>query len=252
MRYLILIAITATITAAAELSPGTLREFQAYMQEADRLMQSRPQGNSRLPVKTDGHPVIQGWNGKHDHDVPDGMIHDWVGAIFVKSAKLEHAIAVLQNLEKYRQYYPQVIAYKTVERNGTKSKVFMRLLKKKIITVVLDTYYDITQVPSGPGRHQILSKSTRISEVADHGEKSEHVKPPDTGFGFLWRLNSYWLLEEREGGLYMELRSISLTRDIPAGLAWAVKPMVTSLPRESLASTLEGTAKAALWYSQQK
>ncbi len=252
MRRLILIAFIATAAAGAELSPKTLKEFQAYMQEADRVMQSRPEGNSRLPVKTDGLPVIQGWNGKHDHSVTDGMIHDWVGAIFVKNARLEHATAVLQDLEKYKQYYPQVIAYKTVERNGVKSKVFMRLLKRKIITVVLDTYYDITQAPSGPGRHQIISKSTRISEVANHGEQSEYVKPPDTGFGFLWRQNSYWLLEERDGGLYMELRSISLTRDIPAGLAWAIKPMVTSLPRESLASTLEGTAKAAVWYSQQQ
>lgn len=245
-------AVLVPTAAAAELSQKTLKEFQTYMQEADRVMQARPQANSRLPVKADGQPVIQGWNGKHDHDVPDGMIHDWVGAMFVKDVKLEHAIAVLQNLEKYKQYYPQVIGYKTLESNGTKSKVFMRLLKKKIITVVLDTYYDITQVSSGPGKHQILSKSSKISEVEHHDTKSERIKPPDTGFGFLWRLNSYWLLEERGGGLYMELRSVSLTRDIPTGLAWAIKPMVTSLPRESLASTLEGTAKAALWYSQQQ
>lgn len=252
VRVFTSIVLLAATAGAAELSQKTLKQFQAYMDEAERVMRARPQSESRLPAKPDGQPVIQGWNGKHDHDVDDGMIHDWVGAMFVPGLKLEHAIAVLQDLGTYKSYYPQIISYKTLEKNGMQSKVYMRLLKKKIITVVLDTYYDLTQVPSGPGRHQIISKSSRISEVDDYGEKSERVLPPDTGFGFLWRLNSYWLLEERGGGLYMELRSISLTRDIPPGLGWAVKPMVTSLPRESLASTLEGTAKAALWYSRQQ
>jgi hypothetical protein len=249
---LILAAAIAATASASDLSPQTLQEFQTYMDTVDRTMQARPQSSSRLPVKPGAEPVIQGWNGKHDHDVTHGLIHDWIGAILVPNVKLQHAVAVLQNIDKYKNNFPQITTYKTLESNGSKSKVFMRLHKKKIITVVLDTYYDITQVPSGPGKHQIVSKSSRISEVSDAGHKNEHVKPPDTGFGFLWRLNSYWLLEERDGGLYLELRSVSLTRDIPTGLAWAVKPMVTSLPRESLASTLEGTAKAALWYSQQQ
>ncbi len=251
MKNLLILALLTSPLPAAELSQKTLKEFQAYMEVADRAMQARPQGQARLAAKPGGAPVIQGWEGKGDRDVSDGMVHDWIGAIFVEKAKLEDAVAVLRNVDKYKDYYAQVIASRTLKRENGKASVFMRLLKKKIITVVLDTYYDVEYREAGNGKAQILSKSTRVSEVSDAGTKDEVVKPPDTGHGFLWRINSYWLLEQRGNGVYMELRAISLTRDIPTGLAWAVKPMVTSLPRESLVSTLEGTAKAMLWYSRQ-
>jgi hypothetical protein len=58
----------------------------------------------------------------------------------------------------------------------------------------------------------------------------------------LWRLNTYWRLLERDGGTYLQCESISLSRGIPTGLGWLVGPFVTSIPRESLAFTLETTA----------
>ena len=66
------------------------------------------------------------------------------------------------------------------------------------------------------------------------------------GGGYLWRLNSYWRFEERDGGVYLECESVSLTRDIPFGLGWAVGPFVTSLPRESLEFTLDTTRKTLM------
>ena len=50
----------------------------------------------------------------------------------------------------------------------------------------------------------------------DAGKPNEKVRPPDAGYGFLWRLDTYWRFEERDGGAYTECRAISLTRDIPA------------------------------------
>ncbi len=236
---------------AADLSQKTLREFQTYVEAADRAMLARSGTPERLAAKPGGPPVVEGWEGRGVRDVSDGLVHDWVGAILVEKARLKDAVEVLRDVDKYKDYYPQVIASRTLKQEGDWAVVSMRLLKKKIITVVLDTQYDVQYRPAGERQYQIWSKSTKIAEVSDAGEPSERTKPPDTGYGFLWRLNSYWLLEERNGGVYMELRAISLTRDIPLGLAWAVKPMVTSLPRESLVATLEGTAKAMLWYSHQ-
>jgi hypothetical protein len=57
-------------------------------------------------------------------------------------------------------------------------------------------------------------------------------------------LNTYWSSEERDGGLYMQIESVSLTRSIPAGFAWAIGPFVESVPRESLEFTLRSTASA--------
>ena len=55
---------------------------------------------------------------------------------------------------------------------------------------------------------------------------------------------SYWRFQERDGGVYVECEAISLTRAIPAGLGWLIEPIVTALPRESLANTLRETRAA--------
>jgi hypothetical protein len=63
------------------------------------------------------------------------------------------------------------------------------------------------------------------------------------GYGYLWRLSSYWRFEELDGGVSVECRAISLTRDVPAGLGWIIEPMVKKLPTESLLATLEATRR---------
>ena len=88
------------------------------------------------------------------------------------------------------------------------------------------------------------SRTTRISEVEDVGKPTERVRPPDSGYGFLWRLYSYWRFEERDNCTYIECRAISLTRDVPKALAWIVEPIIDKLPRESLKATLEAPRRA--------
>ena len=62
--------------------------------------------------------------------------------------------------------------------------------------------------------------------------------------GFLWRLDTYWSWEERDGGVYVQVESISLTRAIPVGLGWAIGPFVESVPRELLEFTLRAAVKS--------
>jgi hypothetical protein len=88
--------------------------------------------------------------------------------------------------------------------------------------------------------------STRIAEVENLGEKNESEMPVGNDSGFMWRLNSYWRFEQRDGGTYVQLEAISLTRDIPAGLSWLVAPFVNSIPRESLEFTLQRTREGLL------
>ena len=76
------------------------------------------------------------------------------------------------------------------------------------------------------------------------GSPKEKVLPPDTGYGFLWRLNSYWRFQERDSGVCTECRAISLARDVPLGLAWIIKPIIQNLPKESLIKTLDSTRQA--------
>jgi hypothetical protein len=58
------------------------------------------------------------------------------------------------------------------------------------------------------------------------------------------KLYSIVRYEERDGGVYLELEAIALSRDIPAALRWMIEPIVRKVSRPSLVMSLEQTAEA--------
>jgi hypothetical protein len=56
-------------------------------------------------------------------------------------------------------------------------------------------------------------------------------------------LYTYWRFLERDGGTYVQCESITLTRGIPVGFGWLIRPFITSIPRESLEFTLTTTRR---------
>jgi hypothetical protein len=151
---------------------------------------------------------------------------------------------LLTNYGRHKDFYPEVIAGKVLSRNGPKMRSSLRLVKEKVFTVVLDTEHDVEVVKGRDLRWQLRSRSARIQEIRDAGKPTETMLPEGQDSGFLWRLNAYWSIQEGDGGVYVECRSVTLTRGVPLGLGWIVKPFTLSLPRDSLVSTLEATKRA--------
>jgi hypothetical protein len=178
-------------------------------------------------------------------DVPDAMIHHWLGAVFIPGATLPQTLAAVQDYNHHQDFYkPDVLQSKLLSHEGNDFKVYYRLQKKKIITVILNTDHDVHYFPVDDTHCYSRSYSTRIAEVENAGTPKEHEKPIGHDGGFLWRLDSYWRFEQKDGGVYVECESVSLTRDIPEGLGWLIRPFVTSVPKESLQSTLNSTRLA--------
>ena len=176
---------------------------------------------------------------------PAGIIHHWEGLVFIPGAKLDDALAVLEDYDKHSVYYaPDVERSKIESRNGDHFRVFLRFRRHKVITVVLDTEHDIHYSRDGPERAHSRSSALRIAEVESPGKPGEREKPPGQDGGFLWRMETWWRMEERDGGVYVQSEVVSLTRDIPVVLRWMIEPFVTSIPRETLTATLVATRKA--------
>jgi len=176
---------------------------------------------------------------------PDALIHHWVGTIFIPGASLREVLALLQDYDHHDKYYkPEVVKSKTVEHSGYDFKVYYRLMRKKIITVVLDADYDIHYHTLDAARAFSDSHATHIAEVEYAGEPGERQMPPGKGGGYLWRLDTYWRFVESGHGVYVQCEAISLTRDIPTGLPWLIGPFVESIPKESLEFTLRSTRNA--------
>jgi hypothetical protein len=228
------LALSAQLNAT--LSPGTTVAFDSYIRTAE----SQLTGRARYGLLKPGEVRVDPARADGSIDVKDGIVHDWVAAAMVPGGTVEQALGVLQNYAAYKTIYsPEVTDSRLVSHNGDQWRVHLQIVKKKVLTAVLNTEYEVVYKDLGSGRWSMTSRSIRIAEVDDGTEL-----PLGTGRGFLWRLNAYWLIEPRPNGVYLECRSISLSRDIPFGLGFAVGPFVKSLPTDSLRATMTATAKA--------
>jgi hypothetical protein len=237
-----------------ELGQATLEAFTDYIRGAEAEMErTRAEGPflwtdtsaERAAQLREGKLAVEFWSGKRPLKVPQGLIHDWIGAVFIPGATVGQVLATIQQYDRHKDLYkPEVIDSKLLSRTGDEFEIYLRLLKKKVITVVLETDHHVRYYALDPARWCCDSATTRISEVENAGRPNETVRQPDAGYGFLWRLNTYWRFQERDGGAYVECRAISLTRDIPKALRWIIEPIVRKLPRESLCRTLDSTRRA--------
>ena len=192
-----------------------------------------------------GQTYAKLWTGERPTHIYKGLIHDWVGTTRIPGATIGNTLALLQSYDRHKEIYrPEVIDSKLVSRCGDIFEIYLRLLKKKVITVVLDTDHHVEYGSISATRSWCRSHTTRIAEIEDAGKPTEWTRPPDNGYGFLWRLSSYWRFEERDGSVWVECRAVSLTRDVPKGLGWIIEPIVKKLPRESLIATLEATRRS--------
>jgi len=152
---------------------------------------------------------------------------------------------VMKNFGAYpANFAPQVVSARILGQQGDRYQVAMRLRQQHILTVVLDATYDVTFAGEDSAHGSSISRSTRVAEIAAPGTSREHALAPNEDHGFLWRMNTYWSYQERDGGLYIQIESVSLTRSVPAGLGWAIEPFIESVPRESLEFTLRSACNS--------
>jgi hypothetical protein len=249
-----LCALLPSALAAAELKPHTVQAFDDYTRRLESRLDAQLKGpvflwSDQSPERNrrvrQAQILAESATGENPASVPDGLIHDWIGAIFIPGATLEKVLRLVQDYDHHKDVYqPDVIGSQLVARDANDFKIHLRVMKKKVITVVLDTDYDVHYAPAGAARWWVRSHSTLIQEVENAGKRDERRSPAGDDRGFLWRLYSYWRYLERDGGVYMECEAVSLTRDIPTGLAWLIGPIIRDLPRESLVSALRRTREA--------
>ena len=190
----------------------------------------------KLETLDDGKPIA----------VPGGLIHHWIGTAFVPGATLAQTLAFMQDYDHKVEYFkPDIVRSKILRHEGDDYFVLLRFYQKKIITTVIDTDQEVHYHMVDKTHAWSRSNATRVQEVDNPGKSDERLEPEGHDRGFVWKLNTFWRFEEKDGGTYLECQAISLSRDIPTGLGWMVGSFVSSVPRESLTFTLT-TARAAL------
>lgn len=237
--------------AAEPSAPATAR-YDSYIGGVERRIEQQhhtasgfalgPQDAARLRR---GELIVENLAPGNSVALRGAMLHHWRARAFVAGARAADAERVLRDVAAYpRVYAPQVERARTMAVQGDHLRTTMRVRQKHVLTVVLDTDYDVAFGKLDAAHGWSCSRSTRVAEIGAAGSPQERALGPHEDHGFLWRQNTYWSWTEADAGLYIELESVSMSRTIPAGLGWAIGPFVESVPRESLEFTLRATAAA--------
>jgi len=197
---------------------ATLDAWQRYVAQTEaRLEQTRGSAHAaRDSISTDGESF----------GVPSGTISHWRGSVFIHGVTLDR---LLDGLMRPGTPPPQedVLGSRVLSRGDGSLRVYIRLVRRAIVTVSYDTEHEMTFDRRSPLLATGRSVATRIEEVGgnDHG--------------FLWRLHSYWRYEQKSGGVLVELDSLTLSRDVPSLVRPIATPLVNRVARESMQRTLD-------------
>ena len=170
--------------------------------------------------------------------IDGGLINHWRGTVFVPNVKLDQLLKVLQEPQTDKHKQEDVLSSRVVSRDGDSQKVFLRLRRTKFVTVVYDTEYDVDYKRLAADRALSNSISTKIVEIENPGTTRERALPEGDDHGYMWRLNSYWRYKQIDGGVLVEIESLTLSRDLPAIVGPLIRPIVNSTARESMTRTL--------------
>lgn len=249
--------------AAAELRSATIEAFNHYVRVAEQQMESslratgpflwidsRPESSRKLYYQQlrSGEFVIRRldtYDDGRDIEIPDGMVHHWIGVAYVPGVTLRSAESVLEDYRDYREIYaPQVRRSKISARDGDAFHLYLQFFKDSPRRVSYNVNFKVQRVSLSATRIASTSISTRIAQLQDPMQTTSAEYPVGQDSGFLWRMNDYWRYEQKDGGVYMQVETISLSRDVPPFLGWFVRPMIRRVARETIAGLLEANRRA--------
>jgi len=241
-----------SIMRAAELSKDTLVYWNAYVENARPQMNSQKpflwvdQTPERLRRVRQGEILVSPVGKENPKSIDSGLIHDWMGAAFLPDTKIEDVFAAVRDYDNYKNYYkPTVVESRLLSAKGPCETYSMRVVNKEAVAATaLDMEYETCYFKVDEHRWYSITNTTRVQELRHYGRSDERRLPPDQGSGYIWRLYSVAKYEQRDGGTYVEVEAIALSRDIPAALRWIVNPIVRRVSRNSLLLSLQETNDA--------
>ena len=244
------------LSEAAELQADTLKAWDAYIKNADlqmaaRLKSEQPflwidESDGRRRDVRRGEIVVAPVLNHGAMGVPSGLIHHWIGAAFIPHSDIDRLIGVLQNYDRFKDFYKPVIADSHFVGCDQMNPEFSVTWHRHVLFVnaAMEGRCQAQHFAINPRRGYSIANVTQLREIEQYGRPEERALPVDTGHGFAWRLHDISRYEEREGGVYLETEAIALTRDIPASLRWLVSGIVKHLSADSMETMLRQTRDA--------
>jgi hypothetical protein len=248
-----LVVSSAVLAAAAELKQETVSAWNSYVQQVQSTLAARGTGGTPF-LWVDESPdrkqsVLSGEllaSPQAQHSVPHGLIHHWIGAMFIPGVTLDDVRRVLADYKRYPDFYrPMVVSSKLIERTDDYERATLVMTQKAFsVTAAAQVEEEVHVTTLGPNRIDVVSHSVHVQEIENYGAANEHLFPEGQGPGYVWRTMGITRVEQRDGGAYVEVEMIDLSRNIPALFRWMVKPLTQKVSRGIVLDVLKDTEAA--------
>jgi hypothetical protein len=256
LEFMLLAVSAPGLLEAVQLQPDTVKAWGDYVRNADSSMQSRLDGQrpflwtdeapDRRASLARGEVVIAPVAETGSHSVSGGLVHDWLGAVFIPNATIGDLLAVVHDYDRYKEFYKPAVADSKMLVCTQTGQRFSMVWQRRVLSIsaAIQGEYEARDFAVDGRRGYNIASTTEVREIGNYGRNTAYLMPPGEGNGFIWRLHSIARYEERDGGVYFELEAIALTRNIPLALRWLVTPVVNHLSVNSLATSLRETRDA--------
>jgi hypothetical protein len=245
---------TAAVSARAnEPKQDTLQGWLSYVKSAAARTEDPVNGRGRflhvdeLPGLAEqarsGQPVI--W-GVGPYKVPRGLVHHWTGTVFIAGVTVESVAHVLAEYDQYKDFYqPLVAASSLLDKTPARDLVTLTMVQKAFsVTAAVRIENEVQTIIVDPDRMYSLSRSVRVQEISNYGRSDERLLQEGTGPGYIWQTFIITRVEQRDGGVFVEMEMLELSRGIPFEFSWLIEPLTERLPRTVMNTMLTNTKAA--------
>jgi len=225
----------ASILPILHLDAATLQVFENYVAQFEKNV-AAPYAQSgkmwmdegsccrRNSAFAAGKPIVE---PRENTDIAGGSIHHFSGVIHVAGGTIADVRHIMQDYPNYPKYFkPDVGKGSAVmEPDSTPADEHytshISLVQSTLwIAVSYDCVYDTHYQLYDPHHWASTSAAVSVKEWRDPKDASKGYFPEGDDHGFLWRTKTFWFVRESNGGVDVELDSMTLSRPIPTGFAW--------------------------------
>lgn len=234
-------------SSSAELEARTAMEYERRLADVAKAFENQIGGAAFLEHHTSdamarmrrGEILLAPGTGNGITDIPKGLLHHWRAATFIPNITLDRLLSIVQDYAAYSDMYKWLTASELVGKDGDRYRTFFRVRQSAgVVTGVIDVWMVTNYRRISSDRAVATARSECIRQVTHAGEPGETRLRQGTGSGYLWRGDALSKYLERDGGVYVEIDTIGLTRGYPPLLGWIIEPVARRLGRESASGSL--------------
>ncbi len=251
VAFLVVSFLLICSSQAATVTTSTLAAWEEYVQQSkaelrrrscnpDHFLSLRWQPTKMGKTRSDGNRAVPSVWGEMVV-VPSGLIHHWMGTVFIPNVHAVDVLAVLQDYDSYAELYNPAVTYsKLMSRQPDEFSYRLKFVQKGFgIKAGLLGEFRTTYFQLNAGTGYSVTETKQLIELQNPGSPEERPMSMDTSHGYVEKIFTIVRYQQYDKGVSVEVETLTLSRGVPASVRWLIAPMIERFSRQTMAGTME-------------